>query len=136
MQSNLAHAVLFVLSVVTYPSLAADRIYDAAELEVGQKLYIENCAVCHGQNAEGTVKEWHIRDADGNMPPPPLNGTAHTWHHPAKVLFQTISEGTERLGGKMPAWKDKLDDEEIVLIINWITSLWPDEIYEAWLRMN
>ena len=136
MQSNLAQAILLVLSVITFPSLAADRIYVAADLEAGRKLYIENCAVCHGQKGEGTVKEWHERDADGYMPPPPLNGTAHTWHHPAKALFQTISEGTVRLGGKMPAWKDKLDDEEIVLIINWITSLWPDEIYEAWLRMN
>lgn len=36
----------------------------------------------------------------------------------------------------MPAWKDKLSDQEILLIINWITSLWPDEIYDAWLERN
>lgn len=32
----------------------------------------------------------------------------------------------------MPAWKEKLSSDEILLIINWITSLWPDEIYQIW----
>ena len=86
-------------------------------------------------DGQGTPN-WQKRDAEGKLPPPPLNGTAHTWHHPVKVLFRTVREGTASLGGNMPPWQDKLSNDEILLIINWITSLWPDEIYEAWKRRN
>ncbi len=115
---------------------AQPRGYDPDMLEQGQTLYQENCASCHGQNAEGTVKSWQERGEDGNLPPPPLNGTAHTWHHPIKGLAHTIRNGTQTIGGNMPAWKDKLSDDEIFSIIIWLTSLWPDEIYQAWLQRN
>lgn len=124
-----------LLSTWAVPALGGDRNYDAAELAAGNRLYQDNCAVCHGAEGQGTP-DWQQRGADGKLPPPPLNGTAHTWHHPAIVLFRTVREGTASLGGNMPAWRDKLSDDEILLIINWITSLWPDEIYEAWKRRN
>ena len=105
-------------------------------LQKGQALYQANCASCHGMNAEGTVKNWQERDENGNLPPPPLNGTAHTWHHPIKSLGLTIRNGTQAIGGNMPPWKDKLTDDEIFEIIIWLTSLWPDEIYQTWLKLN
>lgn len=112
------------------------REYDPKELAQGQTLFREHCAVCHGANAEGTVRDWQKRDADGKLPPPPLNGTAHAWHHSTQVLYRTIRDGTQHLGGSMPPWKDKLTDDEILLIIQWLISLWPDEIYEIWLKQN
>lgn len=115
---------------------AQDRGYDPIMLEQGQSLYRANCAVCHGQNAEGTVKNWQERDADGKLPPPPLNGTAHSWHHPVDGLALTIRDGTQAIGGNMPPWKDQLSNDEIFSIIIWLTSLWPDEIYQAWLQRN
>ena len=126
---------IVMLSISASPALAADRQYDPQELAAGKALYQNNCAECHGAEAEGAAN-WHQADANGKYPPPPLNGTAHTWHHPATALFRTIGEGTEALGGSMPAGKDKLSQEEILLIINWITSLWPDEIYDAWSKRN
>ena len=126
---------IVMLSIWASPAWGGDRQYDPQELAAGKALYQNNCAECHGTEAEGAVN-WHQADADGKYPPPPLNGTAHTWHHPATALFRTIGEGTEALGGSMPGWKDKLSQEEILLIINWMTSLWPDEIYEAWNRRN
>lgn len=113
-------------------AFSSEREYNEQELQRGEFLFQSNCAACHGQNGEGTVANWQQRDAQGKLPPPPLNGTAHTWHHSVPVLFRTIKEGTLGLGGSMPAWGGKLSDDEILLIINWITSLWPDEIYNTW----
>ena len=69
-------------------------------------------------------------------PAPPLNGTGHAWHHPQKVLIDVIKNGTARLGGNMPPWKDRLSDQEIEDIIAWFKAQWPDELYAAWDRMN
>ncbi|MDH3694865.1 MAG: cytochrome c [Gammaproteobacteria bacterium] len=129
--------ILFIPAVVAISMLAApfvfgeERQYDPQELEQGKQLHQEHCVTCHGVNGEGTGN-WKERDEDGNLPPPPLNGTAHTWHHPVPVLYRIINEGTGQMGGKMPAWNDKLNEEQILLIINWITSLWPDDVYQIW----
>ena len=97
----------------------------------GLKLYQKNCASCHGKNAEGTP-DWRKTESDGMFPPPPLNGTGHTWHHSTKVLVNLIKDGTAKIGGKMPAWKDKLSEQEINDILTWIKAQWTDEIYAAW----
>ena len=36
----------------------------------------------------------------------------------------------------MPAWKDKLSDEDIDAVIAWMQSVWPEEIYRAWLALD
>jgi mono/diheme cytochrome c family protein len=133
---HLLAAFALWLAVNASPAGAQDRGYDPNMLEQGLSLYRANCAICHGQNAEGTVKNWQERDADGKLPPPPLNGTAHTWHHPVDGLALTIRNGTRAIGGNMPPWKDKLSNDEIFAIIIWLTSLWPDEIYQTWLQRN
>lgn len=97
----------------------------------GQRLYQLNCAECHGRQGEG-AKNWRTPDKNGKNQPPPLNGTGHTWHHSPKALMRVINNGTGKIGGNMPAWKDKLSKSEIKLILTWITSQWSDEIYTAW----
>ena len=108
---------------------------DPQKLQRGRQLYLKNCTVCHGLNAEGSP-DWRQRDTEGKFPPPPLNGTGHTWHHPHSALMDTIKNGTQRLGGNMPPWKDHLSDEEIELIILWFQSQWPPQLYEAWERVD
>ncbi len=103
----------------------------AASIARGAKLYKENCVQCHRDNAQGTP-DWHKRDASGNYPPPPLNGTAHTWHHPKSLLVELIRDGSKI----MPAFGAKLGDEEITDIIYWFQSLWPDEVYSSWAQIN
>ena len=98
-----------------------------------RSLYGEHCASCHGQQGEGAFN-WRKAGADGKYPPPPLNGTGHAWHHPRKVLFDVIQNGTQRIGGNMPPWKDRLNDAQIKDIIAWFQSKWSDEIYAAWYR--
>ena len=110
-------------------------VTDPALLQQGRQLYLKNCTVCHGLNAEGSP-DWRQRDAEGKFPPPPLNGTGHAWHHPHSALMDTIKHGTQRLGGNMPPWQDRLSDAEIELIILWFQSQWPQQLYEAWQRMD
>jgi len=36
----------------------------------------------------------------------------------------------------MPAWQETLSIPESLAIIAWLQHYWPDDIYEAWYRMN
>jgi len=119
------------------PPITADlrRSSDVATVQKGFRLYQENCATCHGSEGQG-APNWQQVGADGKYPPPPLNGTGHAWHHPQAALVRTIKHGTVAIGGKMPALGEKLDDEEIAAVITWFQSRWPDELYQAWARMD
>ena len=120
-------------AIVAKPAIP--REHNVATVTRGATLFAKNCAVCHGARAEG-APQWSRPGPDGKYPPPPLNGTAHTWHHPTDVLVRTIKEGTAKLGGSMPAWGNELADEEIAAIIAWFQSLWPEEIYAAWADLE
>ncbi|MEX0740483.1 MAG: c-type cytochrome [Pseudohongiella sp.] len=109
------------------------RWYTEAQVERGRKTFGQYCAACHGANAEATPN-WRTLDANGNYPPPPLNGSAHAWHHPLAVLSMVIEEGGEPMGGVMPAWGDTLGDADIVEVIASFQSYWPEEIYDLWLE--
>lgn len=115
------------------PPAPVVRQHDFEQVQRGAQLFQQSCAQCHGQQGEG-APNWRQRNADGKFPPPPLNGSGHTWHHPMQALKFTIKNGTEKIGGSMPAWKGKLSDEEINDIIAWFQSKWPDEIYSAWYQ--
>ena len=132
-----APVLVLLVSTIAPPLHAqSDRITDTAILQQGQKLYLQNCAACHGKNAQGIVENWRQPGPDGKLPAPPLNGSAHTWHHSIQGLAQTIQNGTIEIGGSMPPWRGILSKDETFAIIIWLTSLWPDEIYEAWMERN
>ena len=114
---------------------AESRWYDQATVDQGAKLYSQNCASCHGINAEGTA-DWKKTDANGNFPPPPLNGSAHAWHHNKELLKRTIREGGAKIGGLMPGFADKLSDEEMNAVIAYFQSKWPDSVYQKWAGAN
>jgi mono/diheme cytochrome c family protein len=111
----------------------AVRNLDIAQVERGEAVYVANCVACHGKNGEATP-DWRKTGEDGKYPPPPLNGTAHTWHHSTEVLKKTILEGTPPEFGSMPAWEGKLTEQQVDDVIVWITSLWPDEVYDVWYK--
>ncbi|MCW8963046.1 MAG: thioredoxin fold domain-containing protein [Gammaproteobacteria bacterium] len=119
------------------PLLSAEtsRWYNDDQVKQGAKVFAANCAACHGKNAEAT-KEWRKRDANGNLVPPPLNGTAHAWHHPLKLLRHTVRKGGAPVGGTMPPFEGKLSATEIDSAIAWFQSMWSDEIYTAWSKRN
>lgn len=117
------------------PATPARPAVDPALLTRGQALYTQHCATCHGERAQGAFA-WERPGADGKNPPPPLDGSAHAWHHPYAQLKQTIQEGTLRLGGSMPPWRDKLTEADIGAVIAYFQSLWPAEIYQAWADID
>lgn len=114
------------------PSAGKSRWYTQAQVEQGKADFKTHCSSCHGENAEGTA-DWKKTLPDGAYPPPPLNGTAHAWHHPLSILKQTINAGGVQFGGKMPGFKDKLNNQEIEALIAYFQSFWDDKIYQAWL---
>lgn len=133
---------IFLVACDQKPSVSASstglmpkREYDPNVLEAGKKIFTENCAQCHGANAQG-ADNWHQRNPDGTFPPPPLNGTGHAWHHSKAVLTDMIKNGSRPGEGNMPAWKDKLSDEEIDMVIQWFQSHWPDPLYAAWYEQH
>ena len=114
---------------------APARHFDPAVVERGRVVYQQNCARCHGDHGQG-APHWHKPDPAGIWPPPPLNGTGHSWHHPRASLERTIREGTFAMGGNMPAWGSKLSNADINAVITWFQQQWPDELYTAWWRMD
>ena len=109
------------------------RWYKPELISIGQPLFQQNCAVCHGKQAEGVIHPWNQKLPGGTYPPPPLNGSAHAWHHPLKALVFTVSNGGAPVGGQMPAFKDKLSQEEQLAIIAYFQDFWSDKVYQAWL---
>ena len=111
------------------------RWYSAAQVAEGEISYQSHCAVCHGESAEGTA-DWRQTGDNGNYPPPPLNGSAHTWHHPLPILERTIAVGGIPPGGVMPGFGETLSRDEAHATIAYFQSFWPDDIYARWEEIN
>ncbi|MDX9767394.1 MAG: cytochrome c [Ectothiorhodospiraceae bacterium] len=111
------------------------RWYDRAQVEAGAVLFTRHCAQCHGDRAQGDPG-WRYRGADGKFPPPPLDGSAHAWHHPLDDLRSMIRDGSPPELGNMPAWGAVLTAAEIDAAIAWFQSLWQDEIYVTWVEID
>ena len=100
----------------------------------GDALFAGICAACHGLSGEGQPN-WHIPKADGTLPPPPLNGDGHTWHHGDGFLYRVISDGGKWMESPslphfksgMPAFGEQLSRDEIVGVITYVKSLWGDK---------
>jgi len=115
--------------------LMQQRNYDTTALADGQRLFSTHCAECHGENAQGHP-QWRKTGPDGKYPPPPLNGSGHAWHHSRVVLHNVIKNGSPPGQGNMPAWEGKLTDQQIEHVIDFFQSLWPDQVYSAWIEMQ
>ena len=109
---------------------------NTAEVMRGRGVFKANCQVCHGEKGIGQVPNWREPLANGKYPAPPLNGTGHTWHHPEAALLQTINNGGIKIGGTMPAFKDKLSAKDKRAVLSYIESLWPAKTYQMWLQRN
>ena len=129
--------LLMILSalLVAGTAAAAERWYKPGHAEAGKALYDSHCAACHQPGAVGAA-QWRQRDASGLLPPPPLNGSAHAWHHPLAVLYRQIMTGSAPGVGNMPPFKGVLSQAEALAVIAYFQSLWSDEVYDAWQRTD
>ena len=110
-------------------------VSNAQLVALGEILYQQHCASCHGAELEGQPN-WKLRDENGFLPAPPHDETGHTWHHPDKQLFEITKIGTEAFVGmgyksNMIGFEDQLDDSEIWAILSFIKSQWSPRIQKA-----
>lgn len=104
-----------------------------ADVALGQQVYAENCAACHGANLEGEA-DWKSQNEDSSFRAPPHDASGHTWHHGDDILIEAIRSGGARLpaniGGTstMPAYGGILTDGEILAVLAYIKSSWPDDL--------
>lgn len=114
---------------------------DAAAVALGEALYADYCASCHGADLEGQGANWRERGPDGRLPAPPHDETGHTWHHADALLVDITTRGTEAIVGPgydsaMIGFGDVLSEDEILAVLAFIKSTWPDEIIEIHNRVN
>ncbi len=106
----------------------------------GRDLYAEPCASCHGADLEGQP-DWRSPGPDGRFPAPPRDASGHSGHHTDEVLFELTKQGPAAFTGPgyesaMPAFDGILSDAEIVAVLSYIKSRWPERIRQRHDAMN
>jgi cytochrome c oxidase cbb3-type subunit 3 len=81
---------------------------EAADIAGGEKVYIQNCAACHGKAGEGIVGP---------------NLTDDYWLHGGSIkdVFKTVKYGWPEKG--MRSWKDDLSPVQIAQVTSYIKSI-------------
>jgi mono/diheme cytochrome c family protein len=105
---------------------------DASIVAQGRRVYAAECAACHGDALEGQP-DWRRPGPDGLLPAPPHDASGHTWHHDDATLFMLTKHGLAGLmddapRSGMPAYEGVLTDAEIVAVLSYIKSTWPDDV--------
>ncbi|SEJ88468.1 cytochrome-c oxidase, cbb3-type subunit III [Achromobacter sp. NFACC18-2] len=106
-QAKMAEAVRPIYArfeTMSVPQIAQDP----GAREIGQRLFLNTCAQCHGSDAKGGPSFPNLADGD--------------WLHGGspETIMQTIKEG--RLG-VMPPWKDSIDPKMAGDIAQYVRSL-------------
>ncbi|CAG1013225.1 MAG: cytochrome c [Anaerolinea sp.] len=108
-----------------------DQFFDSDQLTRGREIYLQNCAACHGAEGRGQFPEAPFQpDSTGRIGAPPHNDTGHSWHHSDVLLIRYVTEGGFSDLTRfylMPPFGDVLTDEQIMLVIAHIKTLWTDE---------
>lgn len=113
--------------------LGSDRTLSVESVMRGARLYQENCAQCHGPEAQGHP-DWKNPQV---VAAPPLDGSGNEWKRKRSELITVVKKGITRNNEHvMPAWSERLSDREIEDIVAWFQALWPMEVYDRWLKIN
>lgn len=76
--------------------------------QVGQRLFLQNCAQCHGS------------DARGGRGFPNLTDGAWLWGGEPEQIKHTLMHGRQ---GAMPGWEDSLGDDGVQEVVSYVLSL-------------
>ena len=112
-------------------ALVPGKWYRESQVALGKQVYNKSCVGCHLTEGKGNPN-WKTPLPSGQFLPPPLNGEGHTWHHPRSFAINQVKYGTIDKGGAMPAHSKILNDKEIIAVVAYVNSLWPDNIYNRW----
>ncbi len=87
------------------------------------RLYGTLCEACHGAKGVGERPE-NLRATDEyGFVAPPLDDSAHGWHHSDRDLAQTILNGSPRNPRMLP-FKELVSESEADNLVAYIKSLW------------
>jgi len=90
---------------VVYSEENVPNLKDPAIIAAGHDLFLaKQCAHCHGEDGRGGVNLAR-RDLD------------------PKGVFQSIADGREKSGLRMPAWREVMTDEEIWKATAYVMSI-------------
>jgi cytochrome c6 len=78
----------------------------------GQGVFEENCAQCHRTNGEGLPATF-----------PALNKNPFVLGDP-KPVITTVLNGRKGNLGRMPSWKDKLDNGQVAAVVTYLRQAW------------
>jgi len=92
-------------------------------MQVGLKLYQDNCVSCHGWDGKGEALIF-----------PPLAGNAIVLQSSAESLTRVVLEGAQSAGTKtaptapaMPSFAWKFDDAEVAALLTYVRNSWGNE---------
>lgn len=85
---------------------------DAAQIEIGKGVYINNCAPCHHANGEGNLDRF-----------PALNRNAFVTVSDPTAVIDTVLHGRE----VMPAFEGSLTAQEMAAAISYIRNAWNNQ---------
>ena len=104
--------------VVFLVTLAACQQKHEVDVFRAIPLYDANCRSCHGASTGGSSKDI----------PPPLNMNGQAWHYADQQLTDIILNGVSTPGrAPMPAFKNKLTQDQVKAILTLIKTWWTDE---------
>lgn len=152
MKGNVTFPLVFALSLLCLLGFATVTLYsmsvpkddgflqwrDPAVTAAGRTLYVANCAGCHGMPDRSAAP---IASVSGEAAPP-HDESGHTWEHPDYALFQLVRDGVARANcvpvdpDLMPKFKGVVSDLELVAILSYIKSTWPDAVRKDHDRVN
>jgi mono/diheme cytochrome c family protein len=116
---RLRRALVLLCVSVTVLACAASDGELSGDPDRGEQLYGAHCVACHGGATGGEISDV----------PPRHNAEGHTWHHPDCELVEIVLEGMPQRPGhpSMPAFRDRLDEEDVHDILAHIRTWWEDD---------
>jgi mono/diheme cytochrome c family protein len=113
---------------------------DVASVKHGKSVYMGHCASCHGHNLQGQPL-WQLKDTFAGRRAPALDETGSTWQHSDKEIFHIIKYGRfpwSPAGAVsfMPAFRDALEDREIIAAAAFIKARWPIALRVSQAMLN
>jgi len=100
-----------IVTVASYVrSLSGLSVPNNFDSAAGQKIFKENCAACHGDNAKGNIEQGA----------PDLTDKIWLYGSDERTVIETITNGRS---GVMPAWSGRLDPATIKALAVYVHSL-------------
>jgi mono/diheme cytochrome c family protein len=123
----------------TLPAHFADADNPAA-VALGERLYLGQCASCHGHYRQGQPL-WQLIDAYAGRRAPAFDETGYIWRRSDEAIFHMTKYGRYAMAPSagvsyMPAFKDVLADREILALIAFIKARWPIGLRIAQAMLN